>query len=169
MCEVRLTGVSKRYEGAKGGKATIERLDLTFPSGELVVMIGPSGCGKSTTLRIVAGLEEPPTGSVWIDGRTSPRCRRRSATWRWCSRATRSTPHDRVPENLGVRAAHPPRARGRITERVTTVAEASACRRCSSVDPRCAVGRPAPAGCDRPRGGAQAQGVPVRRAAVNLD
>jgi ABC-type sugar transport system ATPase subunit len=112
MCEVRLTGVSKRYEGAKGGRPAIERLDLTFPSGELVVLIGPSGCGKSTTLRIVAGLEEPTAG----------RCGSTAGRHRAAAGAAR--PGDGVPElralpahdgvrEPGLRAAHPPRARGR--------------------------------------------------------
>jgi multiple sugar transport system ATP-binding protein len=69
MSEVRLIGVSKRYEGTHAARAALAALDLTIPSGEMVVLVGPSGCGKSTTLRIVAGLEEPTTGQVFIDGR----------------------------------------------------------------------------------------------------
>ena len=69
MSEVRLVGISKQYEGARADKAALQHLDLTIPAGEMVVLVGPSGCGKSTTLRIVAGLEEPTTGQVLIDGR----------------------------------------------------------------------------------------------------
>jgi ABC-type sugar transport system ATPase subunit len=69
MSEVRLVGISKQYEGTRAEKAALQHLDLTIPAGELVVLVGPSGCGKSTTLRIVAGLEEPTTGHVLIDGR----------------------------------------------------------------------------------------------------
>ncbi|MCB9564811.1 MAG: sn-glycerol-3-phosphate ABC transporter ATP-binding protein UgpC [Kofleriaceae bacterium] len=69
MSEVRLVGISKQYEGARADRPALERLDLTIPSGALVVLVGPSGCGKSTTLRIVAGLEEPTTGQVLVDGR----------------------------------------------------------------------------------------------------
>src|SRR6185436_16865826 len=39
------------------------------PAGSLVALLGPSGCGKSTTLRIVAGLEEPDQGRVFLSGR----------------------------------------------------------------------------------------------------
>ena len=69
MSEVRLQGIRKVYEGARGARPAVDRLDLTFTSGELVVLVGPSGCGKSTTLRIVAGLEDPTEGHVLIDGR----------------------------------------------------------------------------------------------------
>jgi multiple sugar transport system ATP-binding protein len=65
MSEVRLCGVSKRYEGVE--RAALEALDLTIPSGELAVLVGPSGCGKSTTLRIVAGLETATSGQIFID------------------------------------------------------------------------------------------------------
>jgi len=69
MCEVRLVGISKRYEGTAATRAALAALDLTIDPGQMVVLVGPSGCGKSTTLRIVAGLEEPTTGQVIVDGR----------------------------------------------------------------------------------------------------
>ena len=67
MSEVRLEGVRKRYPGVQ--RAAVERLDITFADGEMAVLVGPSGCGKSTTLRIVAGLEEPTAGRVFIGSR----------------------------------------------------------------------------------------------------
>lgn len=59
-----LDGVSKHF----GSVTALDRVTLTANSGEFVVLLGPSGCGKSTLLRIVAGLESPDTGSVWMDG-----------------------------------------------------------------------------------------------------
>jgi len=44
-------------------------VDLEVADGELAVLVGPSGCGKSTALRVVAGLEAPSSGRVWIGGR----------------------------------------------------------------------------------------------------
>jgi multiple sugar transport system ATP-binding protein len=67
MAEVRLQGVAKRYEGQK--RPSLHPLDLSIPDGEMVVLVGPSGCGKSTTLRIIAGLEEPTAGQVFIGER----------------------------------------------------------------------------------------------------
>ncbi len=67
MARVRLESVSKRYDSAP--RPVLPPLDLEVPSGQLAVLVGPSGCGKSTTLRIVAGLEAPTTGTVRIGER----------------------------------------------------------------------------------------------------
>ena len=67
MSDVRLTGVSKRYEGAT--TPALPSIDLEIPHGELAVLVGPSGCGKSTTLRLVAGLEDATTGKIFIGDR----------------------------------------------------------------------------------------------------
>ncbi len=53
------------------GKTTIiEQLSLKADQGEFCVLLGPSGCGKSTVLRLIAGLEEPDSGDVLIDGKS---------------------------------------------------------------------------------------------------
>ena len=62
---VRLEAVDKRY--AVGGFA-LQGLDLDFPARQLTTLLGPSGCGKSTVLRLVAGLEKPSAGRVWMGG-----------------------------------------------------------------------------------------------------
>jgi len=66
LSAIRLQQVSKTYPG---GVRAIEGLDLEMRDGEFVVLVGPSGCGKSTLLRMVAGLEEVTSGSVWIGDR----------------------------------------------------------------------------------------------------
>jgi spermidine/putrescine transport system ATP-binding protein len=47
----------------------VKNVSLKIEKGEFVAFIGPSGCGKTTTLRLIAGLERPTTGRIWIDGR----------------------------------------------------------------------------------------------------
>jgi multiple sugar transport system ATP-binding protein len=69
MSDVKLVGVAKYYEGGDPNVPALEKTTLSIDSGELVVLVGPSGCGKSTTLRIVAGLEAPSIGRVFIDER----------------------------------------------------------------------------------------------------
>ncbi|MFF8996953.1 ABC transporter ATP-binding protein [Streptomyces achromogenes] len=58
--DVRLSGISKTY----GSFTAVHPLDLTVPEGSFFALLGASGCGKTTTLRMIAGLEEPTTGTV---------------------------------------------------------------------------------------------------------
>jgi NitT/TauT family transport system ATP-binding protein len=60
--------VSKRYGGDAGGIPALSTVQTEVESGGFVSIVGPSGCGKSTLLRLVAGLIEPTTGSVRLDG-----------------------------------------------------------------------------------------------------
>ena len=64
MAELQLKGVGKRFDSV----TAVENVDLTIPDGKLVCLLGPSGCGKTTLIRIVAGLEEPTTGRLLLDG-----------------------------------------------------------------------------------------------------
>ncbi len=62
MAGVKLVGVSKRF-----GKFTaVKNINIHVRDREFLVMLGPSGCGKTTILRIIAGLEKPSTGQVYI-------------------------------------------------------------------------------------------------------
>ena len=53
------------------GKAlpVLDRVSFRMEAGEFVALLGPSGCGKSTLLRLVAGLEPPASGALWVDGK----------------------------------------------------------------------------------------------------
>ena len=62
--EVRLNNITKAF----GNTVAVDRLDLEIHQGEFFAMLGPSGCGKTTTLRMIAGLEEPTKGSIYISG-----------------------------------------------------------------------------------------------------
>jgi ABC-type Fe3+/spermidine/putrescine transport system ATPase subunit len=62
-CELR--AASKRY----GGAFALGRVSFAVPAGGHTALLGPSGSGKSTTLRLLAGLEAPDEGEVWIDGK----------------------------------------------------------------------------------------------------
>lgn len=63
--DIRLKGITKAFSGV----TTVYPLDLEIRAGEFFSLLGPSGCGKTTTLRMIAGLEEPSTGSIEIQGR----------------------------------------------------------------------------------------------------
>lgn len=51
------------------GEAVLDNISLEISKGEFITLLGSSGCGKTTTLRIIAGLEQPDAGSVWLDGK----------------------------------------------------------------------------------------------------
>lgn len=59
-----LKGLVKRF----GDVVAVAGVDLSLPSGKLTSFLGPSGCGKTTLLRMIAGLEEPTEGRVFLDG-----------------------------------------------------------------------------------------------------
>jgi multiple sugar transport system ATP-binding protein len=63
MAELVLERVSKSY----GTVAVLHEFDLTVEDGQFVALLGPSGCGKSTLLRMIAGLEDITTGTLYID------------------------------------------------------------------------------------------------------
>ncbi|WP_055590376.1 ABC transporter ATP-binding protein [Peterkaempfera griseoplana] len=62
--DVRLAGISKAF----GDFHAVRPLDLTIPAGSFFALLGASGCGKTTTLRMIAGLEDPTTGTIVIGG-----------------------------------------------------------------------------------------------------
>ena len=62
---ITLRGVNKHY----GEFAALEDINFTVPAGSLTTLLGPSGSGKSTLLRAIAGLDQPDTGTITINGR----------------------------------------------------------------------------------------------------
>ena len=69
---LRLAHVSKSFEKIETDEVThaLNEINLTMESGEFISLVGPSGCGKSTILRLVAGLIQPTTGKLTVDGKT---------------------------------------------------------------------------------------------------
>jgi putative spermidine/putrescine transport system ATP-binding protein len=65
MSDIRLEGVSKRY----GTVAAADDVDLSVAQGEFVTILGPSGSGKTTLLSLIAGLNKPTSGRIFIGGR----------------------------------------------------------------------------------------------------
>jgi len=119
MARVIFDRVSKTF----GDVTALRELDLEIHDGEFLVMVGPSGCGKSTSLRLVAGLEEPSTGDIYIGDRRVNELAPKDRDVAMVFQSYALYPHMSVRDNL----AHPlqlrrvPRAE--VDERVRKVAD----------------------------------------------
>jgi len=64
-----IRGVSRRFASARGDTLALTATDLEVAENDFITILGPSGCGKSTLLRIVAGLDQPTSGEILLDGK----------------------------------------------------------------------------------------------------
>ncbi|SBT54160.1 ABC transporter ATP-binding protein [Micromonospora narathiwatensis] len=98
MTTVALKDVTKVFQD---GTVAVDTINLDVNDGEFMVLLGPSGCGKSTVLRMVAGLEDPSTGAVMLDGEVAndlpPRERRIAMVFQDFA----LYPHMTVGDNIG--------------------------------------------------------------------
>ena len=60
--------IGKTYESGDGTVQALQNVSFSVEDGEFVCIVGPSGCGKTTLFRIIAGLEVPTEGTVWLNG-----------------------------------------------------------------------------------------------------
>jgi putative spermidine/putrescine transport system ATP-binding protein len=81
---VQFTQVSRTFGEVKA----VDQVSIDIEDGEFFSMLGPSGSGKTTCLRLIAGFEQPSSGSIRIHGAKPPACRRTSVTSTPCSRTT---------------------------------------------------------------------------------
>ncbi|MYN12467.1 ATP-binding cassette domain-containing protein [Pusillimonas sp. TS35] len=127
MSEIVLESVVKQYGETPRHAATpppaVDHISFTLQAGTLNVLLGPSGCGKSTTLRMIAGLDTPTSGRVYIGGRDvtdlAPAQRKISMVFQ----SYALFPHLTVKENIlfGLRVRKEPRTR--YAQRLSQVAE----------------------------------------------
>lgn len=66
--KVKIDSVEKRFNTRNGEIIALNGVSLDIKENEFVCVVGPSGCGKSTLLNIIAGLSEPTSGAVYVDG-----------------------------------------------------------------------------------------------------
>ena len=64
MAEIVIKNVRKEF----GDFVAVKESSFTIEDGEFFMLLGPSGCGKTTTLRMIAGLELPTSGEIYLDG-----------------------------------------------------------------------------------------------------
>lgn len=65
---VEVKSVSKTYHRDKVEVPVLQKLSLAVPEGEFVALMGPSGSGKTTLLNMIAGIDRPDSGEVWVAG-----------------------------------------------------------------------------------------------------
>jgi multiple sugar transport system ATP-binding protein len=98
MATVELRDVTKTFAD---GNVAVDGLNLDVHDGEFMVLLGPSGCGKSTVLRMVAGLEDPTAGEVYLDGEPSTDLLPREREVAMVFQDFALYPHMTVAENIG--------------------------------------------------------------------
>ncbi|MFM7312049.1 MAG: ABC transporter ATP-binding protein [Cyanobium sp.] len=104
MAEVRFQQVRKTYPPRRGDGEPVQvlaSLDLAVADGEFLVLVGPSGCGKSTLLRMLAGLETPTAGEIWVGDRPVSRLRPSQRDVAMVFQSYALYPHLSVADNIG--------------------------------------------------------------------
>src|SRR5207247_3487634 len=97
MAEITLDHVGKAFSGT----IAVEDVSLEIADGEFLVLVGPSGCGKSTLLRLIAGLEEPTSGTISIGERDVTDLPPRERDIAMVFQSYALYPHMTVRQNLG--------------------------------------------------------------------
>ena len=120
MSQVTLNGIRKVF---RPDVVAVDGVDLQVADGEFLAVLGPSGSGKSTLLRLIAGLDQPTSGTVEINGSdvTHVRAGKRDVAMVFQSATT--LPHMSVADNLGLGLRIRRRPRREIQARVAEVAE----------------------------------------------
>ena len=122
---IEFINVTKRYGQDASAPLAVKGISFTVQTGTLTTILGPSGCGKTTTLRMIAGLESPTGGQIFIEGRdvTTLGPAERNVSMMFQSYAL--FPHMDVLENVtyGLKMSHVPKdaARQRATDALRNV------------------------------------------------
>ena len=119
MAKVQLVDLRKSY----GSAHVLHGLNLEVDDGEFVALVGPSGCGKSTLLRIIAGLDEPTSGEIRIDGQWVNDLTPRERNIAMVFQSYALYPHMTVAQNIGFNLKISGVRKAEVAERVNAVAD----------------------------------------------
>ena len=119
MASVRIDNLCKNF----GAVRAVDGVNLEIPDGELMVLVGPSGCGKSTLLRLVAGLEEATSGSIFLDDRDVSRVKPQDRDVAMVFQNYALFPHLNVEQNMAFSLKFRKVAKPEIRLRVAEAAE----------------------------------------------
>jgi ABC-type sugar transport system ATPase subunit len=97
MASIVLKDLSKTF----GKVVAVDQVNLTIQDGEFFALLGPSGCGKTTTLRMIAGLETPTSGTIFIGDQDMTNCNPRERDVAMVFQDYALYPHMTIEENVG--------------------------------------------------------------------
>jgi ABC-type sugar transport system ATPase subunit len=100
MAEVELKDIRKTF--SRGVFVALRDINLRVPEGMFVTVLGPSGCGKTTLLRVVAGLEEPDGGEIFIGGQKVNQVPPSKRNVAMVFQNYALYPHKKVADNIGI-------------------------------------------------------------------
>jgi ABC-type sugar transport system ATPase subunit len=118
MGQLELRNIVKNF----GSVEVIRDVSLTVDNGEFVAFVGPSGCGKSTLLRQIAGLDQPTSGTISIDGRDVTNVTAADRGLAMVFQSYALYPHMTVRQNLAFGLENTKVAKGEIEARITDAA-----------------------------------------------
>ncbi len=116
---ILVQGVSKRF----GNFQAVQDINLEIQSGSLVALLGSSGCGKSTLLRLIAGLETPDTGKIWLYDQDATQQRLQERNIGFVFQHYALFKHMTVAENIAFGLEVRKTAKGQIKQRVDQLLE----------------------------------------------
>lgn len=119
MAKIEFSKISKSF----GKQPVLKSIDLEISSGEFLVLVGPSGCGKSTLLRTLAGLENPDSGEVRIDGKVINNIEPQNRDIGMVFQSYALYPHMNVAENMGFALSLQKKPKAQIEKDVKEVAQ----------------------------------------------
>jgi len=122
VSRVALANLTKHFAAKGQIIPAVEQLHLDVAAGELLALVGPSGCGKTTTLRLIAGLESPDSGSVALAGVVVNDVAPKDRAVAMVFQRDALFPHLTARENLGLGLKLRGVAREEIQQRVASVA-----------------------------------------------
>ena len=120
MSKVKLENIDKVFDG---GVEALCDVNITVETGQCLVLAGPSGAGKSTILRLIAGLETPTTGKIFIDGQNVTQKQPRQRNVAMVFQHFSLYPHMTVFENIGFPLKMKKQSKALIRQKVTETAK----------------------------------------------